>query len=98
MPRLTTSNGTVAKAWETATRDLATLPYGLPNGPATAIAGLPLYLQFFGRDSLTIGWQSLMATPTLLRDALRTNAAWQGTRIDDWLDEEPGKMIHQARK
>ena len=97
MPRLTTSNATVAKAWETATRDLATLPYGLPSGPATAIAGLPLYLQFFGRDSLTIGWQALMATPTLLRDALHSNAAWQGTRIDDWLDEEPGKMIHQAR-
>lgn len=97
MPRLTASNATVAKAWQTAVGDLATLPYGLPNGPATPIAGLPLYLQFFGRDSLTIGWQSLMATPTLLRDSLRANAAWQGTRIDDWLDEEPGKMIHQAR-
>jgi glycogen debranching enzyme len=97
MPRLTSSNATVTKAWDTATRDLASLPYGLPEGPATPIAGLPLYLQFFGRDSLTIGWQSLMATPTLLRDSLRANAAWQGTRIDDWLDEEPGKMIHQAR-
>ncbi len=97
MPQLTTSNATVAKAWETAVRDLASLPYGLPNGPATPIAGLPLYLQFFGRDSLTIGWQSLMATPTMLRDSLYANAAWRGTRIDDWLDEEPGKMIHQAR-
>jgi glycogen debranching enzyme len=97
MPRLTSSNSTVTKAWETAVRDLASLPYGLAEGPATPIAGLPLYLQFFGRDSLTIGWQSLMATPTLLRDSLRANAAWQGTRIDDWLDEEPGKMIHQAR-
>jgi glycogen debranching enzyme len=97
MPRLTSSNATVTKAWETAVRDLASLPYGLADGPASPIAGLPLYLQFFGRDSLTIGWQSLMATPTLLRDALRANAAWQGSRIDDWLDEEPGKMIHQAR-
>jgi glycogen debranching enzyme len=97
MPRLTSSNATVTKAWETAVRDLASLPYGLPEASATPIAGLPLYLQFFGRDSLTIGWQSMLATPTLLRDSLRANAAWQGTRIDDWLDEEPGKMIHQAR-
>jgi glycogen debranching enzyme len=97
MPRLTSSNATVAKAWETATRDLSTLPYGLAEGPATPIAGLPLYLQFFGRDSLTIGWQGVMATPTLLRDSLVANAAWRGRRIDDWLDEEPGKMIHQAR-
>jgi glycogen debranching enzyme len=97
MPRLTSSNAQVARAWETATRDLATLPYGLPEGPATPIAGLPLYLQFFGRDSLTIGWQALMAGPRILADSLRANAAWRGRRIDDWLDEEPGKMIHQAR-
>jgi glycogen debranching enzyme len=97
MPRLVSSNATVVKAWETATRDLASLPYGLEEGPATPSAGLPLYLQFFGRDSLTIGWQALMATPTLLRDSLHANAAWRGTRIDNWLDEEPGKMIHQAR-
>jgi glycogen debranching enzyme len=96
-PRLSSSNATVVKAWETATRDLATLPYGLAEGPATPSAGLPLYLQFFGRDSLTIGWQSLIATPTFLRDALLANAAWRGRRINDWLDEEPGKMIHQAR-
>ncbi len=47
---------------------------------------------------LTIGWQALLAMPTMLRDALRLNAAWQGRPIDDWRDEEPGKMIHQARQ
>ena len=97
MPRLTSTSAPVTSAWETATRDLASMPYGLPDGPAMPMAGLPLYLQFFGRDALTIGWQSLMATPTLLRDSLRANAAWRGRRIDDWLDEEPGKMIHQAQ-
>jgi glycogen debranching enzyme len=55
MPVLVSSNATVSRAWETATRDLATLSYGLADGPATPIAGLPLYQQFFGRDSLTIG-------------------------------------------
>ena len=97
MPRLTSSNAAVSLAWRTATNDLASLPYGLPDAPATPIAGLPLYLQFFGRDALTIGWQSLMATPTLVRDAMIANAERRGRRIDDWLDEEPGKMIHQAR-
>ncbi|HEX7195933.1 MAG TPA: glycogen debranching N-terminal domain-containing protein [Candidatus Limnocylindria bacterium] len=97
MPRLVSSNPSVTRAWETATRDLASLPYGLADGPAMPIAGLPLYLQFFGRDALTIGWQAVMATPRLLLDALRANAAWRGRNIDDWLDEEPGKMIHQAR-
>ena len=96
-PRLVTTNETVARAWRTAIEDLATLPLGLPEGPATPAAGFPLYQQFFGRDSITIGWQALMAMPEMLRDTLRANAAWQGARTDDWRDEEPGKMLHQAR-
>ncbi len=96
-PQLVTTNATVSRAWRTAVDDLASLPLGLEEGPATPIAGLPLYQQFFGRDSLTIGWQALLAMSEPLRDSLRANAAWQGKRIDDWLDEEPGKMIHQAR-
>jgi glycogen debranching enzyme len=96
-PTLRSSNGAVERAWRTAVADLASMPLGLPEGPAAPIAGLPLYQQFFGRDTLTIGWQALPALRTPLRDALRANAAWQGRRIDDWLDEEPGKMIHQAR-
>jgi glycogen debranching enzyme len=97
LPVLSSSNHTVVRAWETATADLASLPLGFPEGPAVPVAGLPLYQQFFGRDSLTISWQALMATSELMHDSLVANAAWQGTRIDDWLDEEPGKMIHQAR-
>lgn len=96
-PELRSSNAVVERAWETAVADLASLPLGLEEGPAAPIAGLPLYQQFFGRDTLTIGWQALLAMKRPLRDALRANAAWQGRRIDDWLDEEPGKMIHQAR-
>jgi glycogen debranching enzyme len=96
-PRLVSTNATVARAWDTAMRDLVSLPLGIDDGPATAIAGLPLYQQFFGRDSLTVAWQALMALPALARDALTANAAYQGRVIDDWRDEEPGKMIHQAR-
>jgi glycogen debranching enzyme len=86
----------IALAWATAVSDLASLPLGIDEGPAAPIAGLPLYQALFGRDVLTTGWQALLATPEILRDALRANAAHVGTRIDDWRDEEPGKMLHQA--
>ncbi|HEY7271074.1 MAG TPA: amylo-alpha-1,6-glucosidase, partial [Dehalococcoidia bacterium] len=33
----------------------------------------------------------------MLRDSLVANAEWQGDRVDDFFDEQPGKMIHQAR-
>ncbi|WP_117211507.1 glycogen debranching N-terminal domain-containing protein [Allorhizocola rhizosphaerae] len=94
---LRSTNLDVAAAWQSAVGDLACLPLGEPPGPAAPIAGLPIYQQIFGRDTLTAGWQALLAGPTMLRDALLLNAAHVGTRIDDWRDEEPGKMIHQAR-
>ncbi|HEX5597537.1 MAG TPA: glycogen debranching N-terminal domain-containing protein [Micromonosporaceae bacterium] len=93
---LRSTNLTVAAAWRTAVDDLASLPLGEPPGPAAPLAGLPIYQQFFGRDTLTVSWQSLLAGPTMLRDSLRLNAANIGQRIDDWRDEEPGKLLHQA--
>jgi glycogen debranching enzyme len=97
LARLHSTNLDVAAAWTTATADLATLPLGEPPGPAAPIAGLPIYQQIFGRDTLTVSWQALLAGPTMLRDSLRLNAAHVGQRIDDWRDEEPGKLLHQAR-
>ena len=96
-PRLRTSNPTVARAWETAVADLRALPLGVDKGPHALAAGVPLYLHFFGRDTLTAGWQALLAGPEYLRDALLLNAELQGTRVDDAFDEQPGRMIHEVR-
>jgi len=96
--RLRSTNLDVAASWQTAVADLAALPLGEPPGPAAPFAGLPLYQQIFGRDSLTVSWQALLAGPTMMRDSLRLNAAHVGQRIDDWRDEEPGKLLHQARR
>jgi glycogen debranching enzyme len=97
LTRLRSTNLDVATAWTTAVGDLASLPLGEPQGPTAPVAGLPIYQQIFGRDSLTVSWQALLAGPTMLRDSLRLNAAHIGQRIDDWRDEEPGKLLHQAR-
>ena len=96
-PRLITTNPTVSRAWQTAVSDLASLPLGMPSGPAAPGAGLPVYQFLFTRDVLTTAWQAAMAMPDMAADGLSVSAAWQGTTIDDWRDEEPGKLIHQAR-
>jgi glycogen debranching enzyme len=98
LTRLRSTNLDVAHAWQTAVHDLTSLALGEPAGPAAPMAGLPIYQQVFGRDSLTVSWQALLAGPTMLRDSLRVNAEWVGKRIDDWRDEEPGKLLHQARR
>ncbi len=95
--RLRSSNVDVSTTWTTAVEDLANMPLGSPPGPAAPFAGVPFYQQFFGRDTLTISWQALLAGPTMLRDSLRINAAHLGRRVDDWHDEEPGKLLHEAR-
>ncbi|MCW6007395.1 hypothetical protein K1W54_23030 [Micromonospora sp. CPCC 205371] len=97
LTRLRSTNHDAAAAWRAAIDDLATLPLGEPTAPAAPIAGLPIYQHIFGRDTLTISWQALLAGPTMLRDSLYLNAAHIGQRIDDWRDEEPGKLLHQAR-
>ena len=77
--------------------DLRALPLGVDGGPQALAAGVPLYLHFFGRDTLTAGWQALLAGPEFLHDALLLNAKLQGNRIDDAFDEQPGRMIHEVR-
>jgi glycogen debranching enzyme len=97
LTRLRSDNRDVAAAWATAVEDLARLPLGEAAGPAAPIAGLPFYQQIFGRDTLTVSWQALLAGPTMLRDSLRLNAEHVGRAVDDWRDEEPGKLLHQSR-
>jgi glycogen debranching enzyme len=61
-------------------------------------AGMPMFSGFFGRDTLTVGWQSAMLGPRATLGALAVAAATQATADDPWRDAEPGKMIHEMRR
>ncbi|MCG5454650.1 glycogen debranching protein [Micromonospora sp. PSH03] len=60
-------------------------------------AGLPWFLSMFGRDSLITAYQTVCFGPRLTRGALRTLAKYQGDEVDEFRDEEPGKIIHEVR-
>jgi glycogen debranching enzyme len=62
----------------------------------TMAAGLPLYIALFGRDTLTASWQASMLGPEMMRGTLEVLARFQGTCDDDWRDEQPGRMLHEA--
>lgn len=98
LTRLRSANVDVTAAWGCAVDDLARLPLGEEAGPTAPIAGLPIYQEIFGRDTMTASWQALLAGPTMLADSLRLNARHLGRRVDDWRDEEPGKPLHEARR
>jgi glycogen debranching enzyme len=60
-------------------------------------AGLPWFMAIFGRDTLVTSYQSLWVNPLLARGALYALSALQGKEIDDFTDEEPGKILHEIR-
>ncbi|WP_242394869.1 amylo-alpha-1,6-glucosidase [Anaeromyxobacter oryzisoli] len=66
-------------------------------GAPVISAGIPWYTCPFGRDALVAGYEALLATPEIARDALRFLARLQGERDDPLRDEEPGKIPHEIR-
>jgi glycogen debranching enzyme len=60
-------------------------------------AGTPWFDTIFGRDTAIVSMQTLAFNPDIARHCLKTLACSQGTRFDDWRDEEPGKILHELR-
>jgi glycogen debranching enzyme len=60
-------------------------------------AGLPWFMTMFGRDSILTSLQALPFTPELAATTLRELGLRQGARIDDFRDEDPGRILHEMR-
>jgi glycogen debranching enzyme len=98
-PQDRTLSEVVTGALEQAKRDLASLrlyDLDVDERAWTMAAGLPVYIALFGRDTLTASWQAALAGPGMMRGTLTELARWQGRVVNNWRDEQPGKMIHEA--
>lgn len=60
-------------------------------------AGIPWYACPFGRDSLWTGLMTLPLMPRIASGTLRYLANRQADRFDDFVDSEPGKILHEMR-
>ena len=67
------------------------------DGSHIIAAGIPWFATIFGRDSIIASYQSLSLNPQLALDTLRVLARHQATGNDDWVDAEPGKILHEYR-
>ncbi len=52
---------------------------------------------FVRRDSIISALQTLAYEPGIAAQTLRLLARFQGDKIDDWKDEQPGKILHELR-
>jgi glycogen debranching enzyme len=79
--------------------DLAALRFSPPvaQGRSLPAAGLPWFMTMFGRDSIFTSLQALPFKPELAATSLRALGGWQGTRVDDFRDEDPGRILHELR-
>ncbi len=79
--------------------DLAALRF-YPDGQqedSLPAAGLPWFMALFGRDSLITSYQALPFASELAETTLRVLASLQGKKVDDFRDEEPGRILHELR-
>ncbi|GAA3684595.1 amylo-alpha-1,6-glucosidase [Arthrobacter ginkgonis] len=79
--------------------DLAALRFSPMTAGSHSLpaAGLPWFMTMFGRDSIFTSLQALPFTSELAATTLRELGLRQGTRIDDFRDEDPGRILHEMR-
>jgi glycogen debranching enzyme len=102
LTRVETPGNVVAQAAvEGNLRDFASFPLlqGAPDEWLAMQAGMPVYPALFGRDTITAGWQAASADRGQVLDASLTRLGrLQSDRIDDWRDEQPGRIPYQVRQ
>jgi glycogen debranching enzyme len=60
-------------------------------------AGIPWFVSLFGRDALTVSFQTLSVSPRFALGSLRALGALQADSYDDYRDMQPGKIEHEVR-
>ena len=96
-PMLHVDDPRLAAAWRQGIHDIGSLLLTGPDGSIIPAAGLPWYLALFGRDACITAMQSMLLGSEMVIGTLRELARYQGTTVDRWREEEPGKIPHEVR-
>ncbi|GAA3762737.1 amylo-alpha-1,6-glucosidase [Micromonospora maritima] len=97
-PHLVADRKALGAAYRQALADLAALRYTpLSYTDRVPVGGLPWAMTLYGRDALVTCLETLAFTPELTPATLRMLALLQGGQLDDYHDEEPGKILSELR-
>jgi len=98
-PRLECDSDSLRTTYRRSLVDLAALRFSPPiaGGHSLPAAGLPWFMTMFGRDSIFTSLQALPFAPELAATTLQALGEWQGSKVDDFRDEDPGRILHEMR-
>jgi len=98
-PRLESDSDSLKRTYRRSLVDLAALRFSplIAGGRSLPAAGLPWFMTMFGRDSILTSLQALPFSSELSATTLRALADWQGVGLDDFRDEDPGRILHEMR-
>ena len=98
-PTLEAESADLVRTYRRSLVDLAALRFSplSAGGRSLPAAGLPWFMTMFGRDSIFTSLQALPFNSELAATTLRELGLRQGTRIDDFRDEDPGRILHEMR-
>ncbi|RZS68320.1 glycogen debranching enzyme [Agromyces ramosus] len=98
-PKLVSDNDSLTATYHRSLVDLAALRFSpiIAGTRSLPAAGLPWFMTMFGRDSILTSLQALPFAAELAATTLRVLGTWQGTRVDDFRDEDPGRILHEMR-
>ena len=98
-PRVECDDDQLKATYRRSLVDLAALRFSPPiaGGRNLPAAGLPWFMTMFGRDSIFTSLQALPFTPELAATTLQALGDWQGNSLDDFRDEDPGRILHEMR-
>ena len=98
-PRVECDDDQIHRTYRRSLVDLAALRFSpaIAGQQSLPAAGLPWFMTMFGRDSILTSLQALPFAPELARTTIRVLAAWQGSKSDDFRDEDPGRIVHEMR-
>ena len=98
-PRLESDREPLKATYRRSLVDLAALRFSpqVAGGRSLPAAGLPWFMTMFGRDSILTSLQALPFTSELAATTLRALGDWQGLSVNDFRDEDPGRILHEMR-
>ncbi|MEU5725325.1 glycogen debranching N-terminal domain-containing protein [Micromonospora sp. NPDC047738] len=98
-PQLCCDWDALTDAYRRSLVDLASLRYSPLTLPDEAMpaAGLPWVATITGRDAILTSFEALPVAPELATATLRMLGIDQGSVLDDFRDEEPGKILREFR-